>query len=84
VISPNEFWLNLHRLAQAYDGEGLTTDERAENIMEQFRCMPHVARRQLLIELRSVVVNLPDLYPLAVAVANEAETGAQKPRKNVG
>src|SRR5437868_2367808 len=27
--SPNEFWLCLHQLAEAYEAEGLTPDERA-------------------------------------------------------
>jgi len=73
VISPNEFWLQLHRLAEAYNAEGLTSQERAENIVAQFRDMPHVARRAVLTELLQIAVNIPDLYPLVVAAANEAE-----------
>ena len=73
VISPNEFWLQLHRLAEAYDAEGLTSQERAENIVAQFREMPHVARRAVLTEMLQISVHLPDLHALVVAAANDAE-----------
>jgi len=78
VISPNEFWLQLHRLAAAYDAEGLTSQERAENIIEQFRDMPHVARRAVLNDLMQVAVSIPDLYPLVAAAANQADSHASK------
>jgi hypothetical protein len=75
--SANEFWLNLHRLADAYDSEGLTTDERAANIVDQFRHMPPIAQRHVLKELRRLVLAMPDLYPLVAAAANEAESAKQ-------
>src|SRR4051812_26866332 len=73
VVSPNEFWLYLHRLAEAYDAEGLTTEERSQNIIAQLEEMPHVAQRQLLADLMTVAVRVPDIYPLAVAAVNAAE-----------
>jgi hypothetical protein len=73
VISPNEFWLNLHRLAEAYDAEGATPQERAENIVAQFREMPAVARREVLAELVRVAVHIPELYRLVMIAANEPE-----------
>jgi hypothetical protein len=78
VIAPNEFWLQLHRLAEAYSAEGLNSEERAENIVAQFREMPHVAKRAVLTEILQIAVHLPDLYPLVVAAANEAEDGKHK------
>jgi hypothetical protein len=73
VISPNEFWLYLHRLAEAYDAEGLTTEERSQNIIAQLEGMPHVAQRQLLADLMAIAVRVPDIYPLAIAAVNAAE-----------
>jgi len=80
VVAPNEFWLNLHRLSDSYNCEGLSPDERAANIVEQFREMPLIAQRQVLGELLNVLTNLPDLYPLVVAAANESEQTAAKKR----
>jgi len=81
VVSPNEFWLQLHRLAVAYDAEGLTAQERAENIVEQLRDMPHIARRAVLADLLQVAVNIPDLYPLATAAANETDAPIKRVSK---
>jgi len=83
VVSPNEFWLNLHRLAESFDAEGLTTDERATNIVDQFRDMPPIAQRQLLGELLRIITALPDVYPLVVAAANEAEAQARAARDKI-
>jgi len=83
VPSSNEFWLALHNLIEAYDAEGLTADERSANIIDQFRQMPRVVQRQVLDDLRRVAQGLPDLYPVAVAVANEAEL-AQTPEIKAG
>ena len=71
--TPNEFWLNLHRLSEAYDAEGLTPDERAESILNQFRAMPSIAQRRVLADLVRLTANLPDLYPLVVAASNETQ-----------
>jgi hypothetical protein len=84
MIAPNEFWLQLHRLAEAYDAEGLTRQERTENILAQFRNMPHVARRAIIADLMQVAVNIPDLYPLVVAAAIKAESPKKvKPTEDV-
>jgi hypothetical protein len=79
--SPNEFWLNLHRLSEAYDAEGMTTEERADNILEQFRQMPPIARRQVFNDLVRLTMNLPDLYPLVTAALNEAEAQTAAPKR---
>ena len=82
MVPPNEFWLQLHRLAEAYQAEGLTGDERTENILEQFREMPYVARRALIADLATVALSTPDLYPLAIASVG-AETKRLSPSTDV-
>ena len=85
VVSPNEFWLCLHWLAEAYEGEGLTTEERTENIIAQLRDMPSVARRAVLADLVTVAAHIPDLYPVAIAAINQFETNEKsKPKRDVG
>jgi hypothetical protein len=81
MICPNEFWLQVHRLADAYDAEGLTRQERAENIVSQFLEMPRIAQRAILDDLRVLALCLPDIYPLAVAAANEQEEAGKQRRQ---
>ncbi|HZN35791.1 MAG TPA: hypothetical protein VFB80_18305 [Pirellulaceae bacterium] len=76
MISANEFWLNLHRLMEAYEAEGLTSDERAANIVAEFQLLPLTTQRQLLADLLKLSTRCPDLYPMIVAAANEAEAEA--------
>jgi hypothetical protein len=73
---PNEFWLCLHRLAQAYDAEGFSRDERGENIVLQFTAMPPIARRQVLAELAELTTALSELYPQAVIAGKYQEKAA--------
>jgi len=80
VVPPNEFWLALHRLADAYDAEGLTTDERATNIVEQFMEMPAIARRHVHSDLLRIAVYIPDLAPLIAAA--ETKVAEQQPSKS--
>ena len=72
MIAPNEFWLRLHQLAEAYSAEGLTPAERSANIIDQFAGMPPIAQRELLADLRHVADRCPDLYPLATAAATNS------------
>ena len=71
MVSPNEFWLNLHRLSVAYDAEGSTIKERTANICGQFEQMPPVAQQEVLEELRRLAVHLPELYPVIAAAAHD-------------
>ena len=73
MISPNEFWLNLHQLAESYQAEGLTTQDRTDAIVNQFLNMPPLVRRQVLGELKVIADHLPDLHNAVVAAASEAE-----------
>jgi hypothetical protein len=73
MYSPNEFWLNLHRLAAAYDAEGATIGERNANITRQFQDMPYLAQREVLGELQRLVHRLPELYLHVAEAAHESE-----------
>jgi hypothetical protein len=70
---PNEFWLGAHRLAEAYAAEGLTPEERAENITDELLAMPPLVRRQALADLQLLAVHMADLYPIVFASANISE-----------
>jgi hypothetical protein len=70
--APDEFWLCLHRLAEAYEAEGLNTDERIEYLLARFSEMPHIARRELLIDFRQLANGFPDLFALAVVADRQA------------
>ena len=69
-ITPNEFWLSLHTLTVAYEREGMTPDERAENITDQFHRMPPVVRQHVKAELDQMAVELSNLA-IAVAAAQQ-------------
>jgi hypothetical protein len=81
VVSPNEFWLDLHQLATSYSREGLTPEERLANIIDQFRAMPPIAQQELLGDLLRLANNLPDIQIAAVHLANEAK---QRVKSQVG
>ena len=71
--SSNEFWLNLHWLADAYDAEGRTMQESCSNILREFRQMPGVAQREVLTELKRLAIALPLLYPVVASTAGEVD-----------
>jgi hypothetical protein len=80
---PNEFWLRLHELSLAYEGEGRDPDQRNENIVKEFQEMPLVAQHEVLDDLVRIVANLPAIYPAVVAAAqeNEAREKARQTRR---
>ena len=84
MIAANEFWLALHALAEAYDGEGLTTEERRDNILEQFRRMPPTVRRHVLGDLQRLVLHMDELHVAAQSTNREDESRAAGPREMVG
>jgi hypothetical protein len=73
MIAPNQFWLHVHTLADAYEAEGLEPDERVENIVRQFEGMPLIAQRQVLADLLRLTIHIPDLYHVIVAAAKAGE-----------
>jgi hypothetical protein len=84
MVSSNEFWLHLHRLAEAYDAEGLTTTERTANIVEEFKELPLIAQCQVRGELLRAITYFTDLYGLVAAEVNAHEkvVANVKPPKN--
>jgi len=72
---PNEFWLFLHRLEAAFEAEGSCDRERVENIVRQFREMPHVAQRQLVNELVRTITDCNELYSPVLMASKECEGG---------
>ena len=71
--SPNEFWLFAHCLAEAYNAEGLTAEERAINLTDELLEMPPVVQRQSLTDLRMLRLYLDDLYPIVSAAVRISE-----------
>jgi hypothetical protein len=67
----HEFWLTIHALLSAYKSEGKTRRERTQAIMDQFRRMPAIARKEVLQELFEVSGELPMLYQQALDAADE-------------
>ena len=78
MIAPNEFWLEVYRLAKAYEGEGLTTTERNEQIVAEFHDMPPIAQREIVAALLRLTVHLPSVYTLVLA--DIRRTKHQKPK----
>jgi hypothetical protein len=80
--TPNECWIDLHRLASSLDEEGLTRQERIDNLVHEFLAMPPLVRRKLLRELRYVLSELTDLEPVVINAANAAEEPKKRPTKS--
>jgi hypothetical protein len=59
MATPNEFWLALHVLCEAYEAEGMADCERVANITQQFQRMPPVVQRQVLREFQQVSLAMP-------------------------
>jgi len=74
--TPNEFWLSLHTLTEAYQNEGITEDERTGNIIDQFHRMPPVVRQHVKAELDQLAADLSELT-IAVAAAQQKLESSQ-------
>jgi len=79
VRTSNECWMDLHRLAMSLDAEGLTRQDRFDNLLEEFLRLPPTVRRELLQELRSILSDLTDLEPVVINAAAAAEETKKKP-----
>ena len=55
MISPNQFWLCLHELASAANGEGYSDAERAANVVVCYHEMPPLAKREVLQEFEELL-----------------------------
>jgi hypothetical protein len=71
--TPNEFWLALHALAEAYTMEGRTSEERVANIVAEFRDLPPAVRRSVLAELGHFASHASDLYVATLLAAGEED-----------
>ena len=71
--TPEEFWLYVHRVAETYDANGLTPDERANAITMALLAMTPTVQRQALSDLRVLAVNVADLLPITTAAICTAE-----------
>jgi hypothetical protein len=67
-------------LADAYEAEGATPDERIENVVRQFERMPPIAQRQVLADLLRLTIHIPELYPIVVSAAQAGQEGSRRPR----
>lgn len=81
-----EFWLAIHQLADAYSREGETLQERFDNVLAQFRRMPAIARRELLIDFALLARHIPDVYSACNAAHQDAEQagGSSQQRPKTG
>ncbi len=68
--TPNEFWLQVHNLLQAYDAEGPTPAARIASITSELLRTPPVVQREVLMELEQLMECLPDLYPTVLAAVH--------------
>jgi hypothetical protein len=64
LISP---WINLSRLAAAYNAMAPTSAERLACAKSRFSEMPQVAQQEILVALNSMAYQLPDLYTVLAA-----------------
>lgn len=78
MIAPNEFWLEVYRLATAYEGEGRILTERNEQIVAEFHGMPPIAQREVVAALLRLTVHVPSIYTLVLA--DMRKTKHKKPK----
>jgi hypothetical protein len=78
MVAPNEFWLQVYRLATAYEAEGLTTTERNEQIVAEFHDMPPIAQREIVAALLRLTVYVRSVYTLVSA--DVRKTNHRKPQ----
>ena len=78
--TPNECWMDLHRLAASLDAEGLSRQERFDNLVHEFLQLPPLVRRELLTELRYAIAELTDLEPVVIAAGAAEENKKHRER----
>lgn len=76
-----EFWLAIHQLADAYSREGETLQDRFDNVLAQFRRMPAIARRELLIDFALLARHIPEVYSACNAAHQDAEQASGSPQQ---
>jgi hypothetical protein len=71
MANPEQFWQQLHTIAESYDHLASTSQERSSEAVRQFKEINPQARQELLSDLFRLATHLPDLYA-AVAAAERA------------
>jgi hypothetical protein len=82
--TPNECWMDLHRLATSLESEGVTRQERYDNLTEELLALPPIVRRELLREVRFLLVELADLEPVIINALNVPEEEKSLPANRAG
>jgi len=82
--TPNECWMDLHRLAASLEEEGLTRQERTDNLTHEILALPPLVRRELIREMRFILAELTDLEPVLINAINAEEVDGKRAPKNVG
>jgi hypothetical protein len=81
MMTPNEFWLQLHRLAEAYQAEGESTEARLLAIMNEFQELAAPARREVLADLQLVTAQLPQLRQRLAAAVRDIPSAPPPPQE---
>ena len=64
MTTGDDFWLMLHDMYCAVNGEGLPVEGKAEVLAGYFKLYPPVARKQILLEFQLVSRVISDIGPL--------------------
>jgi hypothetical protein len=73
----HSFWLYLSRTSDAFDESGATPSARAAMALQQFEEMPPIAQREVLGALANMAYQLPNLFAIVSARANEANLASK-------
>jgi len=73
--------MDLHRAAASLEEEGLTRQERMDNLVEEFIALPPLVRRELVREVRFLLAELTDVEPLIINAANAEEEHRPRPKR---
>jgi hypothetical protein len=73
----NDFWLAVHRFTAAYEAEGQTPAQREAKIVERFLGMSAIAQRELIADLFTITVHVPELFTAVKAAACDGEKTKQ-------
>lgn len=82
MASPEQFWQQLHTLAECYDRMARASHERSKAALSQFREITPQARQQLLADLFQLATELPNLYCVIAAAEREAGDTNGKRRRD--
>jgi len=76
-MSQREFWPAFCQLADAYDDQGKTRDERLSEVVALFGAMPPMAQRQVIDSTLRLSVEMRDIYAAILKAAHSSEMPGQ-------